>query len=309
MNDLIQIKCAILLISLLAVASCSNNDNKSIDTNQFSNQTTQSAPQLSADLLGIYHGIQPSYFMKNQYGDDMIINGNKVRVPSIDFKFVLKESGIVRLHLRNLEDNSKVYYHGTITVLNNASDIIKLECSLGDGHSSNLTYTLVINKLAKSATCIGNNEPEVKLQKNNHGTAINSSEQSSLNPAERGDSKKGTSEFSMQNYQQDIDKQKEIIQNQNNIISTFDKGMFIGMYDSTQNGMEQIAYFNFISGTNPKKTNVIDLKIWDESIGGLASLKAGKKFKISWVIAIDDGATMEYPKGYKHVVLQEITHE
>ena len=42
-------------------------------------------------------GIQPSYYMKNQYGDDMIINGQKVSVSSIDFKFLVKEDGAASL--------------------------------------------------------------------------------------------------------------------------------------------------------------------------------------------------------------------
>lgn len=164
MKHLIRLK-VIILFSFLAFTSCSENNNKSSDAKQSSNQTTQSSPQLSADFLGNYHGIQPSYFMKNQYGDDMIIGGNKVPVPSVDFKFLLKENGVVGLQQTNLEDNSRVYYDGTIKILNDASDIIKLECSLSDGHSSNPTYTLVINKSDKSATCIGHNEPEVKLEK------------------------------------------------------------------------------------------------------------------------------------------------
>lgn len=124
-----------------------------------------SIPQLKLDYSGNYHGIQPSYYLKNKYGDDMIINGQKVLVPSIDYKFLLKEDGTVSLQLTNLEDNSRVYYDGTIKIINDATDILKLECSLSDGKSSNPTYTLAIKKSDKTANCIGNNEPEFKLDK------------------------------------------------------------------------------------------------------------------------------------------------
>ncbi|MDO9037524.1 MAG: hypothetical protein Q7U59_04150, partial [Lutibacter sp.] len=111
------------------------------------------------------HGIQPSYYLKNQYGDNMVINGQKISVPSIDYKFLLKEDGAVSLQQTNLEDNSRVYYDGTIKIINDATDILKLECSLSDGKYSNPTYTLAINKSDKTANCIGNNEPEFKLDK------------------------------------------------------------------------------------------------------------------------------------------------
>jgi len=122
-------------------------------------------PLLQPEYLGNYHGIQPSYYMKNQYGDDMVINGQKVSVPSIDFKFLVKEDGAVSLQQTNLEDNSRIYYDGTIKIIKDTTDILKIECSLSDEKSSNPIYTLAINKSDKTAICIGNNEPEFKLEK------------------------------------------------------------------------------------------------------------------------------------------------
>lgn len=119
----------------------------------------------SADFLGNYHGIQPSYFIKNQYGDDMVINGQKVSIPSIDFKFLVKEDGAVSLQQTNLEDNGRVYYDGTIKIIKDDTDILKIECSLSDGKSSNPIYILAINKSDKTVICYGNSEPEFKLEK------------------------------------------------------------------------------------------------------------------------------------------------
>lgn len=157
----------VFALSLLIWTSCNNSQENG--NNQSLNQTQQSQThkdaELQADLLGNYHGIQPSYFMKNQYGDDMVINGNKISVPSIDFKFLLKENSIVSLQQTNLEDNSRFYYDGKFKIIKDATDVVEIECSLSDGQYSNPTFLLTINKDDKSATCIGNNEPEVILEK------------------------------------------------------------------------------------------------------------------------------------------------
>jgi hypothetical protein len=163
MKNKILILGAILFASFI-FSSCGNNqENKQ---SQPTEVEKDKQVLLQPEYLGNYHGIQPSYYMKNQYGDDMVINGQKVSVPSIDFKFLVKEDGAVSLQQTNLEDNSRVYYDGTIKIINDATDILKIECSLSDGKSSNPTYTLAINKSDKTAICIGNNEPEFKLEKN-----------------------------------------------------------------------------------------------------------------------------------------------
>jgi hypothetical protein len=162
MKNKILILGAILFASFI-FSSCGNNqENKQTQTTEVEKDKQV---LLQPEYLGNYHGIQPSYYMKNQYGDDMVINGQKVSVPSIDFKFLVKEDGAVSLQQTNLEDNSRVYYDGTIKIIKDATDILKIECSLSDGKSSNPTYTLAINKSDKTAICIGNNEPEFKLKK------------------------------------------------------------------------------------------------------------------------------------------------
>ncbi len=156
----------ILLVTVLTSCGGSSSSEPAEATEQSVTESTkQNADELPTDFLGNYHGIQSSYYMKNQFGDDMVINGNKVSVPSIDFKFLIKSNNIVSLQQINLEDNARVYYDGTFKIINDARDIIKLECSLSDGKSSNPSYTLVVNKSDKTAICIGNNEPEFKLEK------------------------------------------------------------------------------------------------------------------------------------------------
>ncbi|MBM3455913.1 MAG: hypothetical protein FJX80_12315 [Bacteroidetes bacterium] len=120
---------------------------------------------LSTEFLGNYHGIQPSYFMKNQYGDDAVINGNKIPIPSSDYKFLLKENNVVRLQQINLENNSRYYYEGTYRIISNESNTIKVECSLSDGQYSKPTYILTINKNDKKGICNHKSEPELSIEK------------------------------------------------------------------------------------------------------------------------------------------------
>ncbi len=134
-----------------------------IQTEKLSNDK---AEVLSAEFLGNYHGIQPSYFMKNQYGNDMVINGNKVSVPSIDYKFLLKDGNVVSLQQINLEDNSSVYfYDGTYKIFSQENNFIKIECTLSDGQGSSPSYILTINRSDKKGICTGNNEPGFSIEK------------------------------------------------------------------------------------------------------------------------------------------------
>jgi hypothetical protein len=128
---------------------------------------TAESEVLTADFLGIYHGIQPGYFMKNQFGDDLIINGNKVPIPSIDYKFLFKENRVVNLQQISLEDNRRVYYEGTYRIISEDSSIIKVECSLSDGDGSSPVYVLTINKTDKKGVCTGSNEPEFAVERSN----------------------------------------------------------------------------------------------------------------------------------------------
>jgi hypothetical protein len=159
---------AILIVTLLTSCGGSNSSEPSEVIEQSAAESTkQNTEGLPTDFLGNYHGIQPSYFMKNQYGDDMVINGNKVPVPSIDYKFLLKENNIVSLQQTNLEDNSRVYYDGTFKISSNEDISLKIECSLSDGNNSNPTYILTINKSDKKGVCNGSKEPEFSIQKQN----------------------------------------------------------------------------------------------------------------------------------------------
>ena len=104
--------------------------------------------------------------MKNEFGDHIIIAGNKIPVPSSDFKFLIKENNIVRLQQTNLEDNKQYYYDGNYKIITENSELIKTECSLNNGQGSSPTYFLEISKDDKSGKCTNQgNEPEFTITK------------------------------------------------------------------------------------------------------------------------------------------------
>jgi hypothetical protein len=157
---------ALIFLAIFILTGCNSENNKNPQSKTEEIQPKQKK-ELSDDFLGNYHGIQESYFMKNQYGDDMIIAGNKVPVPSSDFKFLLKENSVASLQQTNLEDNQRYYYDGSYKIISDESDVIKVEISLSDGQGSSPTYILEINKSDKKGNCIGKNEPVINISKIN----------------------------------------------------------------------------------------------------------------------------------------------
>ncbi len=164
-NKFTQVLIPILLILL---SSCGNKDEEIENMDAVAIQpkvaSTAKSKGLQTEFLGNYHGIQPSYFMKNQYGDDMVINGNKVSVSSIDYKFLLKEDNAVSLQQINLEDNSRVYFDGAYKIISEENASLIIECSLSDGQTSNPIYVLTIDKNDKKGICTGTNEPEFNIE-------------------------------------------------------------------------------------------------------------------------------------------------
>lgn len=157
----------LLFTPVFQIISCSNSvseadEFKSISQSEESLQ--KKSQELSSELLGLYHGIQPSYNMKNQYGDDMIINGKKISVPSIDYKFLIKAENIVSLQQTNIEDNTRFYYEGKYRIVSEENMKITIECQLSDGQTSNPTYNLVIETNEKSGICSDRNGPSFEIQ-------------------------------------------------------------------------------------------------------------------------------------------------
>jgi hypothetical protein len=156
----------LFFLALFLLSGCNSESNKRTKAAKEEIKPNQKK-ELSDDFLGNYHGIQQSYYMKNQYGDEMIIAGNKVPVPSSNFKFLLKKDNVASLQQTNLEDNQRYYYDGSYMIIDDETDLIKVEISLSDGQGSSPTYIIEINKSAKIGNCIGKNEPVFNISKIN----------------------------------------------------------------------------------------------------------------------------------------------
>jgi len=156
----------IVAFSSILLMSCGDNNpspKTSLPTDSVTAPTTPEDP--NADILGRYHGVQEAYTMKNQYGSDMEVNGNKINVPASKYTFLIKENNGVSLEQINEEDGSRVYYNGSFKVLDKLGNTVKIECALSDGAGSNPTYILIIDNSDHTARCIGHNEPSFSLDK------------------------------------------------------------------------------------------------------------------------------------------------
>ena len=141
-------KLLLILLFLPLLFSCTENNR---DNNISSN--TNEEFQLD-NLLGTYNAIFSAYYMKNKFGDDMIINGEKVYIPKTDLKFILEEKGGVSLQQTNLEDGDRYYYNGTFEIIDgNENKWQKIKCSLTDGEYSNPIYYLLIYPLQSNGFC------------------------------------------------------------------------------------------------------------------------------------------------------------
>jgi hypothetical protein len=158
------------MISFLIV-SCSSNTKESNKNNKdtvvVSNKnTTNVSPEILTDFFGIYEGEQVGYTMKNQFGDDMIVAGKKIKVPSSNYKVIFKEKHQISIQQTSKEDESRYYYDGTYSILRDNNEYYDLECKVSDGKSTKLTYSMTINKKDFSIHCVGHNEPDFDIVKN-----------------------------------------------------------------------------------------------------------------------------------------------
>jgi hypothetical protein len=142
-----------------------NKENNTDTTSLSSNNDQKSQPEISSDFLGIYEGDQTAYTMKNQFGDDMIVAGKKIKVPASNYKVIFKEKHQISIQQTSKEDESRYYYDGTYSILRDNNEYYDLECKVSDGKSTKLTYNMTINKKDFSIHCVGHNEPDFDLIK------------------------------------------------------------------------------------------------------------------------------------------------
>ena len=123
---------------------------------------------MDEEYLGVYIGIQNSYYMENKFGDYLIINGNKVSVPGSEYRFLIEDDNKISLQQKSMEDESRYYYEGDFTVLSIFDDKIIIEAELIYDEFSSPSYKIEINKETKEGECIPQDlSPSFKIEKVN----------------------------------------------------------------------------------------------------------------------------------------------
>jgi hypothetical protein len=118
------------------------------------------------DLLGNYTGNLSEYYLRNKFGEDMIINNEKIIVPPIEYLFKIEENGIVSLEQKNLNNNEKYFYEGKYSITSEKDSII-FSCQMSDRGNSKPSYKLIVSKNTKKGECKSNNEPSFFISKLN----------------------------------------------------------------------------------------------------------------------------------------------
>ena len=123
---------------------------------------------MDEEYVGVYIGIQNSYYMENKFGDYLIINGNKVSVPGSEYRFLIEDDNKISLQQKSMEDESRYYYEGNFTVFSITDDKIIIEAELIYDEFSSPSYKIEINKETKEGECEPQDlSPSFKIEKVN----------------------------------------------------------------------------------------------------------------------------------------------
>lgn len=120
---------------------------------------------ISEDFYGVYEGEQSSYIMKNKFGDDFIINGEPLIVPTLNHKFKVESNLKISLQQTSVEDNERYYYDGKYKIENVKNDTIYMFCSFWEEGGSKPEFKLKINLNTHKGICIRRNEPIFEVSK------------------------------------------------------------------------------------------------------------------------------------------------
>ena len=154
----------ILTAFLILFVRCDHNVTKDSQVDEI----TINESLIDEEYLGVYIGIQNSYFMENKFGDYLIINGNKVPVPGSEYRFLIEDDNKISLQQKSMEDESRYYYEGNFTVFSITDDKIIIEAELIYDEFSSPSYKIEINKETKGGVCEPQDlSPSFKIEKVN----------------------------------------------------------------------------------------------------------------------------------------------
>ena len=118
-------------------------------------------------LNGLYKGVQNGYYLKNKFGDDLVIQGNKVPIPPVDHKFLFEKNLNVSLQ-QTSSDGQRVYYEGKYQIILDNQSTTHFQCDLSDGEFSNPTLIIEYSKLNKNIIVKGKDgSPDFEIKSSN----------------------------------------------------------------------------------------------------------------------------------------------
>ena len=147
----------------LSLVSCGGDGN--VNESSSSKQDDSINYNIAEDFYGVYEGEQPSYSMKNKFGDDFIVDGEPLIVPAMNHKFKVEGNLKISLQQTSVEDNERYYYDGKYKIENVKNDTIYMFCSFWEDGGSKPEFKLRINMNTHKGICIRENEPIFEVSK------------------------------------------------------------------------------------------------------------------------------------------------
>jgi hypothetical protein len=148
---------------LLSLVSCGGEGN--VNESNSIKQDDNINYNISEDFYGVYEGEQQSYSMKNKFGDDFIINGERLIVPTMNHKFKVEGNLKISLQQTSIEVNERYYYDGKFKIENVKNDTMYMFCSFWEDGGSKPEFKLRINMNTHKGICIRENEPIFEVSK------------------------------------------------------------------------------------------------------------------------------------------------
>lgn len=151
---------------MFLIFSC--KDSKKIDEKEKNLDSLVVGEKYSFFLEGIFKGTQKGYYPKNKLGDYVIIQGNKLYVPSVNYEFSFQDD--FNVSLQQSVDGSRYYYEGTYKIIENERNIVIIDCQLLETESQN-SFTMIIeysktNDIYTLKSKDGSPDFEIKSNKN-----------------------------------------------------------------------------------------------------------------------------------------------
>lgn len=130
-----------------------------------SSEVSDSKEIITSKCQGTYRGTQGSYVKMNSFGEELIIEGEEVIVPAMDYALTLHADGRAVLEQSYKNGRAGVILNGQYDIIADHERFLWLDCALSDGTNPSLLYTVIFDKSSGAIIGEGAHEPPVKFTK------------------------------------------------------------------------------------------------------------------------------------------------